>query len=76
MAINISNAKKREAGEALGGLAPRREVRFVDTNGNPVRTQKLLKTDLAYDLPQLIKKRKKLETVGKALVNENNEKNI
>lgn len=76
MAINISNAKKRDAVVALEGLAPRREVRYVDTNGNPVRTQKLLKTDLAHDLPQLIKKRKKLEAVGKALVKEDPEINI
>src|SRR4029078_153401 len=76
MAINISNAKKRDAVVALEGLAPRREVRYVDTNGNPVRTQKLLKTDLAHDLPQLIKKRKKLDAIGKALVKDDPEINI
>jgi hypothetical protein len=68
MAINISNAKNRDAVVALEGLAPKREVRYIDPHGNPVRTQKLLKTDIKHDLPQLLKKRKSMEAVAKALV--------
>jgi hypothetical protein len=68
MPINISNAKNRDAVVALEGLLPRRDVRYVDHDGRPVQTRKLLKTDMAHDLPELLKRRKKLESVGKALI--------
>jgi hypothetical protein len=76
MAINISNVKNRDAVVALEGLAPKRDVRYIDAYGNPVRTQKLLKTDLAHDLPQLMKKRKSTDALAKALVKEDPEINI
>ncbi len=68
MAINISNQKNRDAVVALEGLFPRREVRYVDEKGDPVRTQKVLKSDVKHDLPELLKKRKNLEKVAKDLI--------
>ena len=76
MAINISNQKNRDAVVAFEAVIPKREVLFVDAKGNPVRTQKILKTDIEHDLTALLKKRKTLEAVGKALVKDDPEIDI
>jgi hypothetical protein len=68
MPINISNQNNRDAVVALEGLVPKREYRYVDEKGDPVNTQKVLKSDVTHDLPELLKKRKKLEKVAKDLV--------
>jgi len=68
MPINISNSKNRDALVAFETLAPRRSVRYTDPKGRPVLTRKLLKSDVTHDLPQLMKKTKKLEKVADALV--------
>jgi hypothetical protein len=68
MPINISNPKGRDAVVALEGVAPTREVRYVDDKGKPVMTRKLLKTDVTHDLPELLKKAKKIEKVADALI--------
>jgi hypothetical protein len=68
MPINISNPKGRDAVVALEGVAPKREVRYVDDKGKPVMTRKLLKTDVTHDLPELLKKKKKLEKIADALI--------
>ena len=68
MPINISNQKNRDAVVALNGLAPKREIRYVDPKGKPVKTQKVLKSDIFHDLPELLKKRKTLDKVAKALI--------
>ncbi|MBA2335650.1 MAG: hypothetical protein M3449_07965 [Acidobacteriota bacterium] len=68
MAINISNAKNRDAVVAAEGLAPKRDVRYVDKHGRPVTNRRLLKSDVTHDLPELLKKRKKLESVANALI--------
>lgn len=73
MAINISNTKNRDAVVAFEAVVPKREVAFVDPKGKPVRTQKLLKTDIAHDLAALLKKKKDLNAVGKALVKDDPE---
>lgn len=67
MAINIRNSKNRDAIVASEGLAPKRDVRYVDAHGRPVTNRRLLKTDVAHDLPALMK-RKKLEAVANALI--------
>ena len=61
---------------AFEAVIPKREVLFVDAKGNPVRTQKILKTDIEHDLTALLKKRKTLEAVGKALVKDDPEIDI
>ncbi|MFL6467143.1 MAG: hypothetical protein ACJ72Z_04205 [Pyrinomonadaceae bacterium] len=76
MPINISNAKRRDAVVALEGVAPRREINYLDEDGNQVANRKLLKSDVSRDLPQLLKKRKKLEVVAKALIKEDPEIDI
>ncbi len=76
MAINISNAKNRDAVVAIEALSPKREVRYTDQNGGQISTHKLLKTDVLHDLPELLKKRKTLEKVGDALVKEDPEIDI
>lgn len=76
MAINISNPKGRDAVVAFEAVMPKREVMFVDAKGKPVTTQKLLKTDINHDLGALLKKRKTLSAIGKALVNDDPEINI
>lgn len=68
MPINISNAKNRDAVVAMEGLFPKREVRYLDRLGRPVRTRKLLKTDVSHDLPAIEKKRKTPAAVANALI--------
>ncbi|HVF48198.1 MAG TPA: hypothetical protein VNA17_11585 [Pyrinomonadaceae bacterium] len=68
MPINISNPKNRDAVVAAEALNPKRQIRYTDPKGRPVTTRKLLKTDVTHDLPELIKKTKKLEAVADALV--------
>jgi hypothetical protein len=57
-------------------MNPRREVRYLDKKGRPVGTQKLLKTDVTHDLPELLKKRKKLDKVAKDLIKDDPEIDI
>lgn len=76
MAINISNPKGRDAVVAFEAVMPKREIMFVDAKGKPVTTQKLLKTDIDHDLDALLKKRKTLNAIGKALVKEDPEINL
>lgn len=76
MAINISNPKGRDAVVAFEAVMPKREVLFVDAKNKPVVTQKLLKTDVEHDLDALLKKRKNLNALGKALVKEDPEVDI
>lgn len=68
MAVNISNAKNRDAVVAAEAVAPKRMVRYVDEKGKPVSTVKLLKTDVSHDLPALMKKAKKLEKIADVLI--------
>lgn len=68
MPINISNPKNRDAVVALEALNPKREMRYTDEKGRPTSTRKLLKTDVLHDLPELLKKTKKLEKVADILV--------
>lgn len=68
MAVNISNAKNRDAVVAAEAVAPNRMVRYVDEKGKPVTTVKLLKTDVSHDLPALMKKAKKLEKIADVLI--------
>ncbi len=76
MPINISNPKNRDAVVALEGLLPKREVRYVDDKGNPVHTQKVLKSDITHDLPALLKAKKSLEKVADALIKDDPEIDI
>src|SRR4051794_22757876 len=76
MPIHISNPKNRDAVVALEGLFRRREVRYVDAKGDPVHTQKVLKSDITHDLPQLLKKKKDLNKVADALIKDDPEVEI
>ncbi|MFN0139431.1 MAG: hypothetical protein ACKVQW_05010 [Pyrinomonadaceae bacterium] len=76
MAVNISNPKGRDAVVAFEAVMPKREVMFVDTKNKPVTTQKLLKTDINHDLDALLKKRKTLNAIAKAIVNDDPEINL
>ena len=76
MPINISNSKNRDAVVATEALNPKRDLRFTDAKGKPVMTRKLLKTDVSHDLPELLKKKKKLEKVADALIKEDPEIDI
>src|SRR5688572_16257453 len=76
MPINITNPKNRDAVVATEGLAPKRDVRYVDDDGKPVETRKLLKTDVLHDLPELLKKKKKLEKVADAIIKDDPEIDI
>src|SRR5688572_20094873 len=76
MPINISNAKNRDAVVALEGVMPKRVVRYVDDKGKPVMTRKLLKTDVTHDLPELLKKKKKIEKIADALIKDDPEIDI
>lgn len=76
MAINISNAKKRDAVVALEGLSPKRGVRYIGPAGGEVTTRRLLKTDIAHDLPQLMKRRKNLNNFAKTIIKDDPEVDI
>jgi len=76
MPINITNPKNRDAVVATEGLAPKRDIRYVDEDGKPVETRKLLKTDVLHDLPELLKKKKKLEKVADAIIKDDPEIDI
>jgi len=76
MPINISNAKRRDAVVAMEGLYPRRQVQYLDPHRRPVRTRKLLKTDVTHDLPELMKKRKTPAALANALIKEDPEIDI
>ncbi len=73
MPINISNPKHRDAVVALEGLVPSREILYVDEKGDPVRTQKVLKSDVTHDLPALLKKRRTMAKVANDLVKDDPE---
>lgn len=68
MPVNISNSKNRDAVVAFESLMPKRNVRYTDADGRGVQNRKLLKTDAFHDLPQLLKKSKKIEKVADALI--------
>jgi len=53
---------------AAEALNPTRVMRYTDPKGRPVSTRKLLKTDVTHDLPELLKKSKKLEAIADTLV--------
>ena len=76
MPINISNSRNRDAVVATEALNPKRDLHFTDQKGKPVMTRKLLKTDVSHDLPELLKKKKKLEKVADYLVKEDPEIDI
>lgn len=76
MAINISNTKSRDAVVAFEAVVPKRDVAFVDVKGKPVRTQKLLKTDIDHDLPALLRKKKDLNAMAKAIIKDDPEIDI
>lgn len=76
MPIHISNPKNRDAVVALEGLFPRREVRYIDDKGKPVHTQKVLKSDIKHDLPELLKKKKSLDKVADQLIKDDPEIDI
>lgn len=76
MAVNISNAKNRDAVVADETVAPKRDVRYVDEKGKRVSTLKLLKTDVSHDLPELLKKHKKLDKIANALIKDDPEIDI
>ncbi len=76
MAINISNQKNRDAVVAFEAVMPVRNVHFVDEKGNAVETRRLLKADIDHDLDALIKKRKTMSALSKALIKDNPEIDI
>ena len=53
---------------ALEGVRPKRDVRYVDEDLNPVMTRRLLKTDVTHDLAELMKQMPDMEDVSEALV--------
>lgn len=69
------NPKGRDAVVAFEGLAPKRVVRYVDENGKPVMSRKLLKTDVMHDLNEILKK-KKLEKFADTLIKDDPEIDI
>jgi hypothetical protein len=76
MPINISNENHRDAVVALEGVRPKRDVRYVDEDMNPVMTRRLLKTDVTHDLAELMKKMPDMEDVSEALVEGDPEVNV
>jgi hypothetical protein len=73
MAINISNAKNRDATVALEAVRPKRDIHYIDEDHNMVINRRLLKTDVPHDLAALTKKDGDLEKLGKKLVEDDPE---
>jgi ribosomal protein S24E len=76
MAINISNAKNRDATVALEAVRPGRDVHYIDEDHNMVMTRRLLKTDVAHDLKELTKKNDDLGKLAGKLVKDDPEIDI
>ncbi|MBO0798186.1 MAG: hypothetical protein J2P31_05135 [Blastocatellia bacterium] len=76
MAINISNAKNRDATVALEAVRPKREIHYVDEDRNIVINRRLLKTDVTHDMAALMKNNGDLETLGKKLLEDDPEIDI
>jgi hypothetical protein len=76
MAINLSNAKNRDAIVALEAVRPKRDIHYIDEDHNAVITRRLLKTDVAHDLGALIKKDGDLGKLGEELVKDDPEIDI
>jgi len=68
MAINISNSNNRDAVVAFEGLLGKQEIRYVDKKGEPAQNARVLKADSERELPVLLKKAKKIEKIGKMLI--------
>jgi len=68
MAINISNAKQRDAAVALEAVRPKRDVFYIDEDHKMVTTRRLLKTDVAHDLPELVKQTPEMDDLAKSLI--------
>lgn len=68
MAIHISNSNNRDAVVALETLLDKREIRYVDVKGKPTSNMRVLKSDAEHDLSTLLKKQKKIEKIGKMLI--------
>ncbi len=68
MAINISNSNNRDAVVAFEGLLDKQEIRYVDKKGEPTQNARVLKADSEHELSVLLKKAKKLEKVGRLLI--------
>jgi hypothetical protein len=68
MAINISNAKQRDATVALEAVRPKREVHYIDEDRKMVSNKRLLKTDVSHDLSVLAKKNKDADKLANALI--------
>jgi ribosomal protein S24E len=76
MAINISNAKNRDATVALEAVRPSRDVHYIDEDHNMVMNRRLLKTDVQHDLSELTKKEDDLGKLAKKLVKDDPEIDI
>ncbi len=73
MAINISNAKNRDATVALEAVRPSRDVHYIDEDHNMVMNRRLLKTDVQHDLSELTKKEDDLGKLAKKLAKDDPE---
>jgi hypothetical protein len=60
----------------MEGLIPRRTIQYLDPHGRPVRTRRLLKTDISHDLGAIMKKRKTPTALADALINDDPEIDI
>jgi len=76
MAINISNAKNRDATVALEAVRAKRDVHYIDEDHNMVVTRRLLKTDVVHDLSSLTKKDDDLGKLSSKLVKDDPEIDI
>jgi hypothetical protein len=76
MAINISNAKNRDATVALEAVRPTRTIHYVDEKNNLISTRRLLKADVTHDLPALQEKSPQPEKLAKALIKRDPEVDI
>ncbi len=67
-AINISNAKNRDATVALEAVRSKRDIHYIDEDRNTVINRRLLKTDVNHDLTALAKKNGDMEKLAENLV--------
>src|SRR5262245_27245981 len=76
MAINISNAKNRDATVALEAVKAKRDVHYIDEDHKMVNKRRLLKTDVKHDLTELTKKSDDLDKLSKKLAKDDPEVDI
>ncbi len=65
--INLTDSRGRDAQVKAEGVQTPRNVRYIDSEGDPVYTRKILQATIKHDYNTLVKKYETPESLGRAL---------